>query len=61
MLVSMSLSDLEEFYPAVAVACMMRIINEPSNSQYHLQAVDAINFIFKSLGLSFPDLKSKLC
>lgn len=50
MLVSMPTSTLDEFYPAVAIACMMRIINEPSLSQFHLEAVSGINTIFKSLG-----------
>lgn len=51
MLVSMSASSLDEFYPAIAIASMMRIINEPSLSQFHLEAVSSINTIFKSLGI----------
>ena len=50
MLVSMSTATLDEFYPAVAIACMMRIINEPSLAQFHLEAVSSINTIFMSLG-----------
>lgn len=51
MLVAMATATLDEFYPAVAIACMMRIINEPSLAQFHLEAVSSINTIFMSLGM----------
>ena len=52
MLVSMSTATtLEEFYPAAAIATLMRIIRDPSLSQHHTMVVQAITFIFKSLGL----------
>ncbi|XP_064598762.1 serine/threonine-protein kinase mTOR-like [Liolophura sinensis] len=52
MLVNMSSSTtLEEFYPAVAIATLMRIIRDPSLSQHHTMVVQAITFIFKSLGI----------
>jgi len=50
MLVNMSYSSLDEFYPAVAVASLMRIIRDPNLAQYHMMVVIAITFIFKSLG-----------
>ena len=51
MLVNMSSSTLEEYYPAVAIATLMRIIRDPSLSQHHTMVVQAITFIFKSLGI----------
>ena len=52
MLVNMSAATtLEEFYPAAAIATLMRIIKDPSLSQHHTMVVQAITFIFKSLGL----------
>lgn len=51
MLVNMSYASLDEFYPAVAVASLMRIIRDPNLAQYHMMVVMAITFIFKSLGV----------
>jgi len=50
MLVSMSAGSLEDFYPAIAIAILMRYIRDPSLSQHHRTVVQAITFIFKSLG-----------
>ncbi|XP_076451616.1 serine/threonine-protein kinase mTOR-like isoform X2 [Babylonia areolata] len=44
-------SSLEEFYPQVAIAILMRIMRDPSQSQQHTMVVRAITFIFKSLQL----------
>jgi FKBP12-rapamycin complex-associated protein len=51
MLVSMSTATLEEFYPAIAIGTLMRIIRDPSLNQHHTMVVQAITFIFKSLGI----------
>ena len=51
MLVTMSQATLEEFYPAAAIATLMRIIRDPSLAQHHTMVVQAITFIFKSLGI----------
>ncbi|XP_046427062.1 serine/threonine-protein kinase mTOR [Neodiprion fabricii] len=51
MLVNMSTSTLEEYYPAIAIATLMRIIREPTLSQHHTMVVQAVTFIFKSLGI----------
>ncbi|CAH1772250.1 unnamed protein product [Owenia fusiformis] len=51
MLVSMGTATLEEFYPAIAISTLMRIIRDPSLSQHHTMVVQAITFIFKSLGI----------
>ncbi|XP_059160425.1 serine/threonine-protein kinase mTOR-like [Physella acuta] len=42
---------LEEFYPAVAINLLMRIIRDPSLSQHHNMVVQAITIIFKSLNI----------
>lgn len=44
-------TTLEEIYPAIAIATLMRIIRDPSLSQHHTMVVQAITFIFKSLGI----------
>ncbi|XP_063975702.1 serine/threonine-protein kinase mTOR [Diachasmimorpha longicaudata] len=51
MLVNMSSSSLEEYYPAIAIATLMRIIRDPTLSQHHTMVVQAVTFIFKSLGI----------
>ncbi|ESO95689.1 hypothetical protein LOTGIDRAFT_214800 [Lottia gigantea] len=50
MLASMSAtSTLEEFYPAITVANLMKILRDPSLSEHHTMVVQATTFIFKSL------------
>ncbi|XP_077998557.1 serine/threonine-protein kinase mTOR-like [Glandiceps talaboti] len=51
MLVNMGSCPLEEFYPAVAVSTLMRIMRDPSLSNHHNMVVQAITFIFKSMGI----------
>ncbi|KAI5755082.1 hypothetical protein M8J77_013919 [Diaphorina citri] len=51
MLVNMSSSTLEEYYPAIAIATLIKIFRDPSLSNYHTMVVQAIAFIFKSLGI----------
>ncbi|XP_043266889.1 serine/threonine-protein kinase mTOR isoform X2 [Venturia canescens] len=51
MLVNMSSSTLEEYYPAIAIATLMRIIRDPTLSQHHTMVVQAVTFIFQSLGI----------
>ncbi|KAG8279048.1 hypothetical protein J6590_008066 [Homalodisca vitripennis] len=51
MLVNMSSCSLEEYYPAIAIATLMRIIRDPTLSQHHTMVVQAVTFIFKSLGI----------
>ncbi|XP_013778468.1 serine/threonine-protein kinase mTOR-like [Limulus polyphemus] len=50
MLVNMS-SSLDEFYPAITIATLMRIIRDSSLFQHHTMVVHAVTFIFKSLGI----------
>lgn len=51
MLVNMSSSTLEEYYLAIAIATLMRIIKDPTLAQHHTMVVQAVTFIFKSLGI----------
>lgn len=51
MLVNMSSSTLEEYYPAIAIATLIRIIRDPTLAQHHTMVVQAVTFIFKSLGI----------
>ncbi|XP_050539572.1 serine/threonine-protein kinase mTOR [Daktulosphaira vitifoliae] len=51
MLVNMSTATLEEYYPAVAIATLIRIIRDPNLFQHHTMVVQAITFIFQSLGI----------
>uniref|UniRef100_UPI00358FB62C serine/threonine-protein kinase mTOR-like n=1 Tax=Myxine glutinosa TaxID=7769 RepID=UPI00358FB62C len=61
MLVNMGNQPLEEFYLAVAVATLVRILRDPSLTAHHAVVVQAITFIFKSFGLkSVPFLPQVL-
>lgn len=51
MLVNMSSNTLEEYYLAMAIATLMRIIRDPTLAQHHTMVVQAVTFIFKSLGI----------
>ncbi|XP_017768823.1 PREDICTED: target of rapamycin [Nicrophorus vespilloides] len=51
MLVNMSSNTLEEYYLAMAIATLMKIIRDPTLSQHHTMVVQAVTFIFKSLGI----------
>ncbi|XP_050299177.1 serine/threonine-protein kinase Tor [Anthonomus grandis grandis] len=51
MLVNMSSSTLEEYYLAMAIATLLKIIKDPALNQYHTMVVQAITFTFKSLGI----------
>ncbi|XP_063917186.1 serine/threonine-protein kinase mTOR isoform X2 [Zophobas morio] len=51
MLVNMSSNTLEEYYLAIAIATLMRIIKDPTLAQHHTMVVQAVTFIFKSLGI----------
>ncbi len=51
MLVSNSSLTLDDFYPSVAIATLMRIIRDPTLSQHHHTVVQAVVYIFKSLGI----------
>ncbi|XP_058826350.1 serine/threonine-protein kinase Tor [Topomyia yanbarensis] len=50
MLINMG-NQLEEYYPAVAISTLMKILRDPTLSHHHISVVQAITFIFKSLGI----------
>lgn len=50
MLVNMN-NNLEEYYPAIAISTLMRILRDQTLSQHHTSVVQAVTFIFKSLGI----------
>ena len=41
----------EEYYPTVAINALMRILRDPSLNVHHTAVVQAIIYIFKTLGL----------
>ncbi|XP_060521647.1 serine/threonine-protein kinase mTor [Cylas formicarius] len=52
MLVNMSSSStLEEYYLAIAIATLLKIVKDPTLSQYHTMVFQAVTFTFKSLGI----------
>lgn len=51
MLVSMVSGSLDDFYPAISIAILMRYIRDPSLSQHYTVIVQSVSFIFKSLGI----------
>lgn len=51
LLINMSSTALEEYYPAIAIYTLMKIIRDPNLSQHHTSVVQAVTFIFQSLGI----------
>lgn len=51
MLVSMASGSHDDFYPAISIAILMRYIRDPSLSHHYTVIVQAVTFIFKSLGI----------
>nr|XP_013189744.1 unnamed protein product [Amyelois transitella] len=51
MLVNMSPLVLDEFYPAIVVTSLMRILRDPMLAQYHTSVVHAVTIIFQTLGI----------
>ena len=50
LLIQMS-GALDDFYPAVAISALMKILKDQSLSQHHIMAIQALVFVFKSLGI----------
>ena len=48
MLVNMGSTNIEEFYPAVAISALMRIMRDPALSNHHTTVIQAIQFIYSS-------------
>ncbi|XP_072945210.1 serine/threonine-protein kinase mTOR [Epargyreus clarus] len=51
MLVNMSSPALDEYYPAIVISTLMRILRDPTLQQHHTSVVQAVTFIFQSLGI----------
>ena len=51
LLVNLGSGTLDEFYPSVAIATLMKIVRDPTLSQYHAEVVKAVTFIFRALGI----------
>ena len=47
----MSSLNLEDYYPAIGISVLMRILNDPTLVQYHTMVVQSVLFIFKNLGV----------
>jgi FKBP12-rapamycin complex-associated protein len=44
-------SQSEDYYPTVAISALMKILKDPSLSIHHTAVVQAVMYIFKTLGL----------
>lgn len=51
MLVNMSSPVLDEYYPAIVISTLMRILRDPTLQQHHKSVVQAVTDIFQSLGI----------
>ena len=51
MLVNMGSSHLEEFYPAIAITALMRIMRDPALAIHHTTVIQAVCYIFDNLGM----------
>ncbi|XP_052755019.1 serine/threonine-protein kinase mTOR [Galleria mellonella] len=51
MLVNMSSPVLDEYYPAIVISTLMRILRDPTLQQHHTSVVQAVTVIFQSLGI----------
>ena len=52
MLVAMGSVQLDEFYPAVAIAALMRIMRDPALSLHHNTVIQVQIFNFKEMLIS---------
>ena len=63
LVVQISGNSLDDFYPAVAISALMKILKDQSLSQHHIMAIQALGFIFKSLGIKsvpyLPQVKQR--
>ncbi|XP_063895225.1 serine/threonine-protein kinase mTor isoform X1 [Helicoverpa armigera] len=51
MVVNMSPLILDEFYPAIVLTSLMRMLRDPMLTQHHTSVVHSVTFIFQSLGI----------
>nr|CAB3264065.1 serine/threonine-protein kinase mTOR-like [Phallusia mammillata] len=50
MLISIGTAS-EEFYPAVAISTLMRVLRDPLLSSHHKDVIQAVDYMFQSLGV----------
>lgn len=50
MLVNFS-GSYDDFYPAIAIATLIRVLKDPALFQHHCTAVGAVTYIFTCLGV----------
>jgi FKBP12-rapamycin complex-associated protein len=50
----------EDYYPTVTVTKLVKILNEPSLSSYHQMVIQAVMFIFRTLGLKCVKLLPRM-
>ncbi|GBP30110.1 hypothetical protein EVAR_94953_1 [Eumeta japonica] len=60
MLVNMSSPVLDEYYPAIVISTLMRILRDSTLQQHHTSVVQAVTFIFQSLGIKCVPYISKV-
>jgi FKBP12-rapamycin complex-associated protein len=51
----------DEYYPTVAIAALMKILRDPSLSMHHTAVMQAIMYIFKTLGLKGVPFLPQVC
>lgn len=51
MLVNMSSSVLDEYYLAIVISTLMRILRDPTLQQHHTRVVQTVIYIFQNLGI----------
>ena len=51
LLVNMGTGMLDDFYPSVAIASLMKILRDPTLNTYHAEVVQAVTYIFRALGI----------
>ena len=61
MLVSMAGCPLDDFYPAVAISALMRILKDANLSNHHTMVIQAVTLIFKSLGIKCVQFVPQAC
>ncbi|XP_075980092.1 serine/threonine-protein kinase mTor-like isoform X2 [Anticarsia gemmatalis] len=51
MVVNMSPLILDEFYPAIVLTSLMKMLRDPMLTQHHTSVVHSVTFIFQTLGI----------
>ena len=54
-------SQNEDYFPSIAIQALMRILKDPSLSAHHTAVVQAVMYIFKTLGLKCVPFLPQVC